>query len=451
MLDPNVIPSEEPFLDVGIILPEDQYEQFEMEIPQLPLYCYRAATGDFVSLDGGAQLHFKLKNRAIKLELNGKDLGTQSTWIVKPTDNRYQIGYRTGILMKQVPAGRGFHWYKRIEIFLPGSILVKIIDNTLVVVNRVPLEQYLMCVATSEMSAECPPALIESQTIVARSWMLANVEMKHRQFGMDVCNDDCCQRYQGTTYLSDESRRGALHTYGQVLIHRNQICDTRYFKNCGGKTEAYKYVFGEGKVEVPYLKPVIDAPPGFQHEALPLETEAQVRHWVEDQPATFCSPRTVTKKELVKYLGSVDEVGEYFRWSFRYPQKEFTALLNLKQDLQAAAILAIYPIQRGQSGRLVKVRIDYRDRSGRERSLVVEDQYVIRQTFHELFLYSSAFVVDVEGEEEKVPTAFVLKGAGWGHGVGLCQVGALGMALRGYSADEIVHHYYPIAELRKIY
>ena len=184
---------------------------------------------------------------------------------------------------------------------------------------------------------------------------------------------------------------------------------------------------------------------------MPLNSEDSVRKWIEDTPESYCSAHVVPESELIKYLGNVDEEGEYFRWEFRYTQKEITALLNLKLDIDATTILAIRPVKRGYSGRLIKVQVDYRHIDGQQKSVIVEDQYVIRQTFHELFLYSSAFVIDIEKGSEDIPEAFILKGAGWGHGVGYCQIGAIGMSLKGFSAEEIVQHYYPGSKLKKIY
>ena len=451
MLVPNTIPSKEPVLRVGIVLPEDQFTEIRMEVPASPQYQLTGSDQRKWKLDGGDRLHFRLSEAAIVVSINEKVFlkAANESLEIRPLADDIIMTNRSGLKVFNVVAGRGFHWVKNIDVFLPGAIELRAVGEVLLVTNVLPIEQYLMCVATSEMGAACPPALIESQTIVARSWMLANVEMKHRSLELDVCNDDCCQRYQGTTYLSDEAVRGALNTFGKVLISEGKICDARYFKSCGGVTESFEHVFGDQPIA--YLQSLVDAPVGFTHEALPLDSEERVRRWIEDVPETFCSPHIIPEKDLIKYLGSVDSEGEYFRWSFRYTQKEITALLNLKLDLGAAAILAIKPLRRGYSGRIIQLVIEYCNRSGQQHSIEVKDQYTIRQTLHELFLYSSAFVVSVEAGQNGVPRAFNLQGAGWGHGVGYCQIGALGMALKGYSTEEIVLHYYPGSVLRKIY
>ena len=449
MLTLNIIPDKEPVLNVGIILPEDNFTEIQIEIPASPEYRLTAINSKSTPLKNQDILKFEITEKIISVTINNKQISKSKSWTIEPLEAYVIMANKSGLKVNSVVAGRGFHWVKNIDVYLPGSLELRIVDDFLLVVNILPIEQYLMCVATSEMGAECPPALIESQTIVARSWMLANVEMKHRNLKLDVCNDDCCQRYQGTTFLSDEAVRGALNTYGKVLIADDKICDARYFKSCGGITESFENVFGDKSIS--YLQPVVDAPDSFIHDALPLESEEAVRQWVDDVPDTFCSPHTIPETELIKYLGSVDEEGTYFRWNFRYSQKEITALLNFKLDLNASAILAINPLQRGYSGRLIRVEIVYQTKDGEQRSYEVSNQYNIRQTLHELFLYSSAFVVNVEKGDDDIPVAFNLKGAGWGHGVGYCQIGALGMALKGKTTEEIVLHYYPGSLLKKIY
>ncbi len=449
MLQPDVIPTTEPGLRVGIILPEDEEESITIDIPQEPHYYMVSKAGNKFDLVSSDRIEFHLSESVISAFINAKAVAESNSWSIKPIDVEYRIGNKAGIKVKDVISGRDFHWKKFLDVYLPGCIEIKCVGKSLILINELPIEQYLMCVATSEMGAACPEALIESQTIVARSWMLANVEMKHRALGMDVCNDDCCQRYQGTTHLTDQSIKGALNTSGKVLMYGDNICDARYSKSCGGVMETFENVW-EGE-PLPYLQAIPDAPDGFIHNALPLNSEESVRKWIENSPETFCSPAFVYEKDLKNYLGNVDEEGEYFRWNFRYTQKEITALLNLKLDIDAVAILAIRPVKRGYSGRLIKVQVDYRHIDGQQESVIMEDQYVIRQTFHELFLYSSAFVIDIEKGIEDIPEAFILKGAGWGHGVGYCQIGALGMSLKGFTAEDIVYHYYPGSTLKKIY
>lgn len=448
MLKPNIVPASEPALRVGIILPEDKYKSIELFFPEEPAYLLKVDVGKSLRLSPGEKIKLSVCESGVLAERKAgivvnKALSFNSSVACQ------EIRGQTGVKVKNVLAGRDFHWKKFIDIFLPGVIEVRCIKQNLILINELPLEQYLMCVATSEMGATCPEALIESQTIAARSWMLANVEMKHRSLGIDVCNDDCCQRYQGTMNLCEQSIKGALNTFGQVLQYAGKICDARYSKNCGGMTESFENVWGGEPI--PYLKAIPDAPAGFSHPALHLNSEGSVRKWIEDSPNTFCSPAFIPEKELSEYLGSVDEEGEYFRWNFKYSQEKITDLLNEKMQLGAKAIKYIEPIKRGDSGRLIKIKVWFINDHGKTDSIEVEDQYKIRQCFHKKFLYSSAFVIDEEPGDGSIPKEFIFKGAGWGHGVGLCQIGALGMALKGYSTEEILSHYYPHSVLEKIY
>lgn len=449
MLEPHSIPTREPILRVGIFLPGDNSRTILTEIPQGQIYHLKSADESATVLQDSERIEFDVANAQIGVLINGLRKKPGGIWRLVPANENIPIKNKAGIKVKNVIAGRDFHWKKQIDVYLPGSVEVSQMNGNLMMINELPIEQYLMCVATSEMGTACPSALIKSQTIVARSWMLANVEMKHRDLGMDVCNDDCCQRFQGTTFLSEQAIKGALETAGQVLTCQDKICDTRYFKCCGGVTESFENIWAGAPVR--YLDSVLDAPVGYTHPALPLDSEEKVRDWIENPPPAFCSPVVVPEKELKKYLGNVDEEGKYFRWQFRMTQKKITALFNLKLNLAATAIKRIEPLKRGKSGRLTSVAIIFLDKNRGEKRIVVNDQYAIRDAFHELFLYSSAFIVEPENGNGEAPSAFVIKGAGWGHGVGYCQIGALGMALKGYSTTEILSHYYPGAQLQKIY
>ena len=449
MLQPDVIPTTEPGLRVGIILPEDEEESITIDIPQEPQYYMVSKAGNKFDLVSSDRIEFHLSESVISVFINAKAVGESNSWSIKPIYVEYRIGNKAGIKVKDVISGRDFHWKKFLDVYLPGCIEVKGVGKSLILINELPIEQYLMCVATSEMGAACPEALIESQTIVARSWMLANVEMKHRVLGMDVCNDDCCQRYQGTTHLTEQSIKGALNTSGKVLMYGDNICDARYSKSCGGVMETFENVW-EGE-PLPYLQAIPDAPDGFIHNALPLNSEESVRKWIENSPETFCSPAFVYEKDLKNYLGNVDEEGEYFRWGFKYTQEEITELFNDQLDLNAKVIKNIKPLKRGGSGRIIKVKIYYVKGDGSIDCREINDQYYIRKYFHKKFLYSSAFVVDEEKDAGDFPESFTFKGAGWGHGVGYCQIGALGMALKGYQTEAILNHYFPGSVLKKIY
>lgn len=428
---------------VGIILPEDKKQIITVEIPSEPGY-------ELLDADAGIPVQY---SGLLRFEHRSHDLiesvpGKSSVWAIRPLSaGAHQA--RSGIKVFHVAAGRGFHWQKPIDVYLPGNLEIRSYQQHLLLINELPLEDYLMCVATSEMGAACPPAFIESQTISARSWILANIEQKHIALGIDVCNDDCCQRYQGNGNLTDQSIHGALSTVGQVLIYKGKICDARYSKSCGGITESFATIWNGN--DLPYLQSIPDTRPDFRHKALPLSTDESIQLWLDDIPDTFCSPHRVRESSLKKYLGTVDESGTYFRWSFSYSQEELTALLNDKLDLDIRSVIALKPIKRGGSGRISRLEITYNSTEGKQKSTFIDSEYQIRRALHPGFLYSSCFYIQAHPINASYPQQFNLKGGGWGHGVGFCQIGALGMSLQGYTCEQILAHYYPDSQINKVY
>ncbi len=445
MLNPDKIPTIEPDIRVGIILPEDNFKSVVIDVPISPDYFLVNEKQEKHYLNANDQIKITYQKNKCFLTLNGKTIDQGTLWRIIPNDD-IDMANKVGLKVNGVISGRSFHWKKNINVYLSGILEIKGIENSLTLINELPIEEYLMCVATSEMGRECPVELIESQTIAARSWMLANVEQKHIKHGFDVCNDDCCQRYQGTTHLSEQSIEGALNTRGKVLIYDNQICDARYSKSCGGVMETFENVWEDTPLD--YMQPLPDAPENFNNINLPLDSEEKVEKWLTSVPHTFCSPHTIPEKDLHKYLGSVDEEGSYFRWEFVYSQEELTKLLNRKQDLGADNIIDILPLKRGFSGRLTAVRIIFQ-KNNETKEHIVKDQYDIRDAFHDSFLYSSAFIIKKDNHE--IPKEFRLVGGGWGHGAGYCQIGAVGMALKGHTTQEIVYHYFPDSKLEQIY
>ncbi len=443
MLEPGVIPTSEPLLRVGIILPEDRYTSLSLQIPDHPVYQLEFS-GRSVVLSPRAELFFKHTAQGIAFEAEGRSYSAPFEIRIFPQDEQTEPQPAQGLLIKNVISGRDFHWKKYINVTYSGTIILRRYEDRLIVINELPIEHYLMCVATSEMGAACPEALIEAQTIAARSWMLANVEQKHVHLGMDVCNDDCCQRYQGTTFLTPQSVKGALQTYGKVLLYNNKICDARYSKSCGGVMERFENIWpGEAH---PYLQVKADDAVEPEEWHKPLSDESNFKYWVEHTPHAFCSPQVVPENELKQYLGSVDEDGHYYRWEEVITQADLTDNLRRFHHIKANNITAISVLKRGGSGRVLQLRITYLDNTGSAQELMLEDEFSIRQTIHKKFLYSSAFTV-----EQGADQSFILRGGGWGHGVGLCQIGALGMSLLKYNSEQIVYHYYPGSVLKKIY
>ena len=448
MLDPNYVPEQEPVIRVGIVLPEDDFQKLSIHKPKLPEYKL-VGNGEARVLESGVGIEFVISGRGVNVSVGGNEIGEGNTWRLEPPSEEVPFGCRTGICVHDVIAGRGFHWKKHLDVFLPGIVEIRTVGDCFLVINELPFEQYVACVATSEMSAECPAALVESQTIAARSWMLANVEMKHKALGFDVCNDDCCQRYQGTTYLTDHAIEGAEHTRGQVLMHEGRICDARYSKCCGGVTEAFEHVWG-GK-PIPYLGSKKDMPGTSGRKVHSLNSEEAARRWIENFPEAYCGPKFVSEENMHRYLGSVDEQGEYFRWKVDLNQVELSSLLNEKCSLDAKEVLALRSLERGASGRITRLAVDSIGSDGEVYTHELKSEYRIRECLHEKFLFSSAFIVGDKPGSNQVPEFFTLKGAGWGHGVGYCQMGALGMALTGKSMQEILKQYFDDVIVKGLY
>jgi len=439
MLVPGVIPEKEPLLRVGIILPEDKQNALSLEISDLHSTAILINNTQTVSVSD-KKIEISVKETGIELK-GQKGVGSVKTLKLIQNNND---GF---ILVEPVIAGRGFHWAKQIGVKLPYTVEISIVDNSLLLVNELPLEFYLACVATSEMGAECPETFIEAQTIVARSWMLANFEQKHVNLGLDACNDDCCQRYQGINNLTAQSKAGAMNTRGRVLMYDSKICDARYSKSCGGIMEKFENLW-EGKA-LPYMQNIPDAEEKFDVD---LKKEQEMKKWVNSVPHTFCSPHYIPENQLKKYLGNVDEEGKYFRWTIRTLQQELVENINEKLNLNVKAVLSLIPLERAGSGRMLELEIKYIDSNDNPRSVIIEKDYEVRRVLHKMFLFSSAIIIEeVKREGSDYPDEFIFKGAGWGHGAGLCQIGALGMALNGYKTKNIVYHYYPGSKLKKLY
>ncbi|HJL79177.1 MAG TPA: SpoIID/LytB domain-containing protein [Candidatus Marinimicrobia bacterium] len=397
MLVKGKIPKNEPIVSIGLVLPEDCQKSVEITHSE-------TNQNFFIELKNGELVSNGETVPAVKVQ----NSSTDSQIIVHP-----------------VKAGRGFHWEKQISVHVLGVLEITNSNGSLFVANHLPLEQYLMCVATSEMSGECPSALLEVQTIAARSWLLAAAEQKHADLGLDACNDDCCQRYQGMNNFSEDARQSTEASRGQVLTIKGDICDARYSKSCGGITEAGPNVWPQEDLD--YLVSVQDGEPAF------------------------CGPGFISEADLPEYLGSVDEHRSYFRWDFEILQEELTDHMNKIHSLNGKAVLGIENEKRGPSGRIISCDLVYLDSNNQQKSKHLESEYAIRQTLSPSFLFSSAFDMNLQNVQKGIPGSFSFEGKGWGHGAGMCQIGALGMALSGSTAESILTHYFPKAKLTRIY
>ena len=365
------------------------------------------------------------------------------------------LAREAGVLVHDVPTGRGFHWQKRIDQSLPGTLELRAGAQGVVLINELPLEAYLGGVITAEMSGACPVEFLKAQCIVARSWLLAMTEPKHRDAGFDRCNDDCCQRYQGTGDLSDAALAAVQATRGQALLAPDgAVLDANYAKCCGGITETPWAVWG---LEKPGIRPVVDAPAeSFARHFLPV-TDQNIDEYLDGAgvgtAGCYCSPEVVPPEVLGRYLGRVDTADNYFRWTVRYERAELEALLRAKlaDPDELGELRGVRVRARGVSGRAYSVETEWRAAAGGTTLRRIDTEYRIRQALHSKFLYSSAFAVRTQHDAAGRLTTVVLRGAGWGHGVGMCQSGALGMALTGAEAEAICRHYYPGAGLATLY
>ena len=416
MLIKGSTPTKEPLVSIGLILPIDKQEYVKITSKNNPDYEIKALENQLL-VNGEKSSKFNLQ------ELKG-----ESSYNIKP-----------------VTAGRGFHWQKQINISIKGSIKIKNIDGCLFLVNEVGMEDYLMSVATSEMSGECPEALLEAQTIAARSWLMASEEQKHKDLGIDACNDDCCQRYQGIKNISAKAKSAALNTRGKFVIHNNKICDTRYSKSCGGISENNENVWGDNPKK--YLRGIFDGRSGVIPD---FSDEEQLNKWIFEPPDCYCNNEYLNKSELKRFLGSVDEDGDYFRWEITYSNEQLTKIINKKLNESFDSIESLIPMKRGVSGRIMILTISGK-KNQKEQKILVDSEYNIRNTLHPEFLYSSAFVINANSGSESCAEKITLSGAGWGHGAGLCQIGALRMAIIGNSSEKILKHYFSSTEIKKMY
>ncbi|MEE3203793.1 MAG: SpoIID/LytB domain-containing protein [Candidatus Neomarinimicrobiota bacterium] len=434
MLVKGNIPHSEPTVSIGLVLPEDNQTELMISFSNLNAFKF-ILDGTPVEI-AKTDITIRVQNN----ELAVKEYQVKEMWCIPLSAEKDDY-----IQLNPIRAGRGFHWEKNIKIKVLGDVRISLKDGQLFVVNQVTLEKYIMCVATSEMNANCPPALLEAQTIAARSWLLAAEEQKHKDLGLDACNDDCCQRYQGVNNLTESALTAGQSTHGKVLIYYHQICDARYSKSCGGITENNENVWSEEPK--PYLRSIQDSegiPPPMLHNSIGQKS------WFLSNPACFCSPDHVPEDELAAYLGNVDEKGNYFRWSVSLTQQELLESINHKTGSDFEYIHSLIPLQRGSSGRIIRLNIDGTI-NNQSSTITVETEYEIRHVLHPDFLFSSAFIIQTDFDDGSHPTHFHLKGAGWGHGVGLCQIGALGMALAGKSSGDILNHYFRSTELLKLY
>jgi stage II sporulation protein D len=346
--------------------------------------------------------------------------------------------HNTLTVLHDITIGIQFHWQRDEDDDYPYILeFRRTADQQIMVINELPVERYLESVISSEMSGNCPPALLHAHTVIARSWLIAQMQ-NPPHVNYLVCHDDHCQRYQGMRRWTKSAGKAVKETHGEVLTYQGGICDTRYSKSCGGISENFENCWPPQKV--PYCQTIVDAPESEISPVPDLTLEENVRAWVTSRPASFCN---ANPQELDRLLVEYDqEIKDLFRWEVVYSQEEITKLIESKTQKKLGKLKEIKTGKRGPSGRLLSV-----DFMGTTGNIHVDIELEIRRVLSPSHLYSACFVVDTEGEKDGVPEKFILRGGGWGHGVGLCQIGAAVMSTRGYDYKQILQHYYRGTEL----
>ena len=465
----------EPTIDVGLI---DATERVEI-----------ALHGTYLTSDGNEQpactLAITCKKGRLFVDVVDATLEASSTGLEKLelqpsifSDCQFSLDVVIGI---------DFHWEQtERESFRGGLLLLPKGENQVTVINRVPLEEYITSVICSEMNADSHPDSVKSHAVISRSWLLSQLDARkqlsktapasassqpvekadeivrwtdrqsHQNY--DVCADDHCQRYQGIGRTDSPVVAAVIaETRGQVLAFEGQACDARFSKSCGGVVEEFRAAWAD--IEVPYLVALVDSEgacadrnsnakgehPIHQKESLPnLTDEVTMRQFIEKPPEAFCN---CTDDDILnRVLNDYDQTTvDFFRWHITLTAEEASELIRQRIGLNVGRLLALEPVERGKSGRLIRLRF-----VGEKRSVIVGKELEIRKALSKTHLYSSAFVIDTSGPKER-PDTFMLSGAGWGHGVGLCQIGAAVMACRGFSYRDILSHYYPNATVDTFY
>lgn len=373
--------------------------------------------------------------------------------------------------LSNVTIGVNFHWERKETQTFLGTLRFVVESDKIVAINELPVEKYLESVISSEMSATSSLELLKAHAVISRSWLLAQMK-KRREVAesgnnffsftkkedtlirwydredhtlFDVCADDHCQRYQGITKETSPHVAEAIRqTKGQILMDGEEICDARFSKCCGGITEEFQYCWED--TPKTYLTAVRDIALGVEHTLPNLTNEEETEKWIRFNPPAFCN--TQDKKILSEVLNDYDqETVNFYRWKETLSQEKLQQLIADKLKMDLGAILDMKAVERGKSGRISKLQI-----IGTEKTFTIGKELEIRRTLSDSHLLSSAFVVDkYDMDEQGVPQRFELIGAGWGHGVGLCQIGAAVMGEQGYHYDAILLHYYQGAEIKKLY
>lgn len=340
--------------------------------------------------------------------------------------------------LHNVRVGIGFHWDHRESQKMENILEFQIDKKGLITaINVLDVEHYLASVNSSEMVPDCNLEFLKAQTVVARCTVFATAGKHHYGDPFDICADDHCQCFHGSGAIQPKSMQAAKETSGQVLLFENRICDTRYAKVCGAIAETYQNVWDDR--HLPYLDKFYD---GLDQRKTyqTADSEENIQSFIHSNPNVFCNPK---KHKIPKHL---NYARQYFRWQVEYDSDELGEIVAEKSNQNIGPIRDIIPLKRGYSGRLIYVKL-----VGDLGELIVGKELEIRRVLSKSHLYSSCFYVKKQTDKNEKTKKLILNGGGWGHGVGLCQVGAAIMGEEGYLSDQILRHYYEAAEIKKIY
>jgi SpoIID/LytB domain protein len=395
------------------------------------------------------------KSLALLIGSSGKDIIRQKEFLLSAING-------ASFTVFNVKIGIDFHWQRIQEQSFRGALLISACsDSSFNLINEIFLEDYLESVISSEMSAQAPLEFLKAQAITARSWLVTMLKKKksnksskqlktkkeviawqdiNDHKGFDVCADDHCQRYQGITRIISENVHQAVEgTRGLFLVHEGEICDARYYKCCGGQTEIFASAWENKNYD--YLRNISDD--AGPHS--PVRSEGEAIRWLTGRPKAYCN--TNDGKILKQILPDFDqETPDFYRWQVKYGRKEVEEIIGKKSGIDFGELLNIEPLERGPSGRISRLKIE-----GSKRTMIIGKELEIRRWLSPSHLLSSAFVISEERNADGAISSFIFKGGGWGHGVGLCQIGAAVMASKGFKAEEILAHYFTGATLQKLY
>jgi peptidoglycan hydrolase-like amidase len=452
--DISFSPGREPVVRIGVVLARDGKSRVDAETLQdgyaiavSPDEASQAAIGSgpisIQASDGRLRVVAKAFARS----------GFRSLRMVPPVVGASRCP-NAAVLVRGVVAGRGFHWCTKIDQRLGGVLEFRADNSNLILINELPLEEYLTGVITAEMSGYCPGEYMKAHAVISRSWLLASSRSNHPGEPFTWCNDDCCQRYQGNSGWTRPAIDALAATRGQVLVTATgKICRTSFCKNSGGITEDPQSAW---RAASPGLRARFDGPADApEARFFPLDA-ADMRDYICGKwlatTRLYASPAVVSPDQLTRFLNRLDCGVSSFRWRVDLGQE------GLRNSIAEASAISdldvvqnIEPGRRGKSGRLEEIVVTYRSKSGGLSRKRIGPEYRIRKALHSSFLYSSAIVIDATKDYRGTIKTATFRGAGWGHGVGLCQTGGLGRAMVGQGYEQILSAYYDQVTLRQVY